>query len=134
MSYEGLMVALALAAATVIWVAAPLLRRGSKHKHDLAEEQRQEERLLVFYEQVLGNIRDLEEDHSTGKLANEDYESEREAWVQRGIQVLKTLDRLREQHGVPLSGDGTGAEESLDSAIEEAVAQYRRKAGSHRAS
>ena len=64
----------------------------------------------------LTNIRDLDEDFSTGKINEEDYRTEREVWARRGIRLLRALDQLE------------GAEddaEGIERAIEEAVAEYR---------
>jgi hypothetical protein len=124
MSAEGLVIALALLVIVGLWIAAPLLRRDSPRLSDDALAHKQRERLLVYYERVLTNIRDLEEDHATGKMQSQGYEAEREEWVQRGIQILKALDNLRE---VPIAGDEASVEETIDDEIETAIAAYRSK-------
>src|SRR4030095_15985620 len=97
MSDAGMIFGLIVLLAALVWIGRPLLNRESEGISDDAVQQKQRERLLLIYERVLTNIRDLDEDHTTGKMQTADYETEREAWVQRGIQVLKALDGLDAQ-------------------------------------
>ena len=129
MSTGGILVALILLAIVALWVTRPLFGRVTITKTESLLRERQRSRLLVFYERVLTNIRDLEEDHATGKIATGDYESERESQTQRGIQVLKTLDRLdgmisEAVEVAPASSDNL-LDQALEATIEEAVAAFR---------
>src|SRR5882757_6181031 len=94
MSLPGLFMGLVILAGVLLFVVTPLARPigVGTPVDELIEKQR--ERLLMVYERVLGNIRDLDEDLTTNKMSEADYATERELWVQRGIQVLKTLDAL----------------------------------------
>lgn len=74
MSTEGLLASLIVTVLVVVWVAMPLFRKDRGSASDVLLVQKQRERLLVYYERVLTNIRDLDEDHSTGKMSTEDYE------------------------------------------------------------
>lgn len=127
MSITGLLIGLVILAAALAWIAVPLLRQGKTRQED-AQAAKQRERLLMVYERVLTNIRDLDEDHSTGKMATADYETERELWVGRGIQILKALDRLEENTVVSSGGDEAASDYSIDDEIEAAIAAYRSKA------
>ncbi|MEP7290517.1 MAG: hypothetical protein ABI835_01985, partial [Chloroflexota bacterium] len=61
MSPQGALFALLLALFVIAWIVMPLLQRSAKTEADpLLEKQR--ERLLVYYERVLRNIHDLDED------------------------------------------------------------------------
>ena len=124
MSPEGVIIGLVLFAGALIWVIAPLVRGGRGEGDALAQKRR--ERLLVYYERVLTNLRDLDEDFATGKIAELEYRDERETWVQRGIQVLRAMDAL-EGEGQPLAADDEAIDREIDSAIEAAVAAYRNK-------
>jgi len=127
MSIEGLIVSFILLLVVVVLVAAPLLRRTSTYQTDDARIQKQHERLLVYYERVLTNIRDLDEDHALGKMLDADYELEREEWVQRGIQVLKALDNLQAHSIIPETvNDDAAVDEAIDDAIEAAIRAYRK--------
>lgn len=127
MSIAGSVFGLIILLATLIWIGAPLFRRKSTRGGDDALLQKQRERLLLIYERVLTNIRDLDEDHTTGKMQTADYDTEREIWVQRGIQVLKALDRLEERHVIANAVDDEGIDQAIDNEIEQAIAAFRAK-------
>jgi hypothetical protein len=128
MSSAGLIFGIIILLAALILIGAPLFRRQTKLGGDDALLQKQRERLLLIYERVLTNIRDLEEDHTTEKMQTGDYEIEREIWVQRGIQVLKALDRLEEHHIIADVVDDEGIDQAIDDEIEQAIAAFRAKA------
>ncbi len=126
MSLEGLVVSVTILVIAVLWIAAPLFRRRLVQSDDTVQKQR--DRLLTSYERVLNNVRDLDEDFSTGKLQAEDHDLEREQLVQRGIRILMELDKLDTAHAEHVSGALAGESgKSVDESIEEAVAAYRRK-------
>src|SRR3954454_23332311 len=121
MSIPGLLFALLLALFVLAWIAMPLLgREGAKADDPLLDKQR--ERLLIYYERVLRNIRDLDEDHALGKLDEAEYRHEREEWSERGGQVLKALDTLAGREVIaPTSTDDKAVDNAIDDAIEAAV-------------
>ncbi len=127
MSVEGLIVSFIFLSAVVLLVAAPLLRGASNSRSEDIRTHKQHERLLVYYERVLTNIRDLDEDHALGKMLDNDYTPEREEWVQRGIQVLKALDNLQAHSIIPETViDDAAVDEAIDDAIEAAIQAYRK--------
>ena len=95
MSIPGLLFALLLASLRprLDRDAAAPARTAKPSDDPLLEKQR--ERLLIYYERVLRNIRDLDEDHALGKIDEDEYTREREEWAQRGVQVLQALDTHR---------------------------------------
>ena len=96
MSIQGLLFALLLALFVLVWIVMPLFQRATKEEDDpLLEKQR--ERLLIYYERVLRNIHDLDEDHALGKMDEDEYRREREEWAQRCVQVLQALDTVAER-------------------------------------
>ena len=121
MSTEGLIVGGFMLVAALWWVLSPLLERRRAAGIE-ATQQKQRERLLMVYERVLNNIRDLDEDFSTGKMPVGTYQQEREEWVQEGIHVLMALD---EMNPVPTPH---GNSDNLDDEIEKAIAAYRARA------
>ena len=128
MSIAGSVFGLIILLVTLVVIGAPLFRRQTIRVGDDALLQKQRERLLLIYERVLTNIRDLDEDHTTGKMQTADYETEREIWVQRGIQVLKAMDRLDEQQIITDAVDDEGIDQAIDDEIEQAIAAFRAKA------
>jgi hypothetical protein len=130
MSLPGLFMGLVIVLAVVFFVAGPLFQRQNTTTSDDELVQKQRERLLMVYERVLGNMRDLDEDHTTLKMSDADYTTERELWVQRGIQVLKTLDALNAKNMVTTSTAAEDIDRAIDKRIEAAVAAYRAKANS----
>ncbi len=130
MSTSGLIFALLLAAFVLMWIVVPLLQResktGSAAEDLLVEKQR--ERLLIYYERVLRNIRDLDEDHALGKIDDADHQHEREEWAQRGAQVLQALDTLPAREVIaPSAADDSAVDSAIDDAIEAAVRRYRQR-------
>ncbi len=126
MSIEGLILGFIVLSAVVLVVALPLLRRDAPFDQQAAQVARQRERAQLYYERVLRNMSDLDEDHALGKLDDASYAQEREVWSSRGVQVLKALDTL--EAGTLIAAQGAEDAEidrSLDDAVEAAIAEYR---------
>lgn len=122
MSIVGLLISLLLALVAVAIVAQPLLKSPRGNNADDDDLRLQQDRLQTYYERVLTNIRDLDEDLATGKIGEDNHVTEREVWVHRGIQLLRMQDQLDAQDSLvnePNDVDG------IDRAIEAAVAAYR---------
>jgi cytochrome c-type biogenesis protein CcmI len=134
MSIAGLIAALILTSVVVIVIALPLIARRADQEED-AETQKQRERIAVYYERVLRNLNDLDEDHALGKLDDDDYARERALWLARGAAALRALDDMpmgaspnREPDRVTL--DTPSVETPLDfddAAVEAAINAYRQK-------
>lgn len=122
MSIAGLLIALVLSLAALAIVARPLLRPARRERAAAENLRLQRDRLAAYYERVLTNIRDLDEDMATGKINQGDYKAEREAWVGRGIRLLRAQDQLEREGSLGGGGDDAAR---IDQAIEEAVAAYR---------
>lgn len=130
MSIAGLIFSLLLLGGVAVLIAMPLLRRDSGTGADSLHIHRQRDRLLVYYERVLTNLRDLDEDHSTGKMPDDAYAAEREDWMQRGVEVLKALDALDDHSIIPSAvHDDAAVDEAIDDAIEAAIAARRKALG-----
>lgn len=126
MSLEGLVLSLSILVIVGLFVAAPLIGRRLNKAAAAQELIRQRERLTLRYEALLMNLRDLEEDYSTGKIDTARYQADRETYLQRGVVILTELDGLG--GAAPLVGE-TSAEHdaAVDHDIEAAVAAYRAK-------
>lgn len=130
MSAAGLLFAFVLASLTLLVIVAPLLIQ-QRRTADTELTQLQRERLQVYYERVLRNIRDLDDDHTVGKVNPDDYAREREYWAARGVQALKALDALdadTPENPIPIartSADSGAVDHAIDDAIEAAVRTAR---------
>lgn len=131
MSIGGMIAAVALLVVTVAWILYPLLRVRAN-----AQLSRQKERdaLLTDYERVLLVLRDLDEDYNTGKLPQDVYDVERAQWTERGVMVLQRIEALNTRQQPAHVTDKTpetqsNADQVFDDAIEQAVANYKRKTG-----
>ena len=121
MSIPGLLISLLLALIAIAIVAQPFFSaaRGGTG----ADTDDQGDRVDNYYERVLTNIRDLDEDLATGKISAADHGREREVWVARGLALLRLQDQLGAQQQA--AAEAT----DLDEMIEAAVAAYRQGNG-----
>jgi hypothetical protein len=91
---EAAVVAVAVTCA-VMAVAWPFLspQRGAPEQA-MSERDRTRLALLEQRDAAYAGLRDLEQDHSTGKVGDEDYEQERRRLRAEAAQALRGLDRL----------------------------------------
>lgn len=126
MSIAGLIAALILTTIVIVLIAYPLMVRRMDETDD-SRAQKQRERLAAYYERVLRNIRDLDEDYALGKLDEMDYRRDRAAWLEKGAEALKALDNLTASPTTP-DAEGTPIQrDSADEAVEAAIRAYREK-------
>lgn len=123
MSIVGLSISIVLALITLLIIVYPLVRQASTRDASDTAIQQQRERAQAYYERVLTNIRDLDEDFSTDKINEADHQAERDVWVHRGIRLLRVLDQLDTQHSLVDTQAVDVAR--IDDAIEEAIKAYR---------
>lgn len=92
-------------------IVSPFLedRREQLRFELLDEEVQQIERLVARKSVLMQSLRDIEFDHETGKLSDEDYERLKRKYEHRAVRVMRDLDDLR--------GDADRDEE-IDSALE----------------
>ena len=84
---------LLLAAAALVFIMAPLLRRA---RPDASEEHEASLALLrelhARQQMVLGSLKDLEDDRATDKLGDSDYEELKQRLSTEAIEVMRQLD------------------------------------------
>lgn len=95
-------VALGVVVAVVGW---PFLRAGAGRGAD--HDSARIEDLLAARESTYRQIRELELDHRTGKLAREDFRTQDRALRARAIEILRELDEL----GVGVQAEAVRADE-----------------------
>lgn len=123
-----LLAGLALLVFVVALVMMPLL----KPKTPLAQPTSQRDMLEAERAAIVRSIRDLDFDYRTHKLNEQDYRSLRLALVQRGAEVLRELDSLKQQPSPASTQDAEDDVDALDASrdaeIEAAVARLRQGA------
>lgn len=126
MSIPGLIVSTIILALVLAWVGAPFIQRHIDTAPRDNATLRQRERLQIYYERVLRNLHDLDEDFATGKLNGGDYHTDRALWAQRGVAALRALDTLDSEHLVaPETADDAAVDAAIDAFIENAIKQVR---------
>jgi rubrerythrin len=114
-----LLLGLALLIIVAVVVALPLLgRKMPAIKPPSRREALEQERRAV-----ISAIRELDFDHRTGKIAEEDYKRLREAQVARGAQILRELDALNDGDARDDARDD--AHHDVDAEIEAEIARLR---------
>ena len=85
-----------LAAACVVYVARPLLRPARGREDELAAPSPQEQarlRLLEERDRALAALKELELDHRTGKISDEDYRELVGTLRREAATALQALER-----------------------------------------
>ncbi len=91
----GLAFAAALAVVAVVFVARPFLREpapASDRLGELAPEARQRLSLAEERDRALGALKELEFDHRTGKVSDEDYRAQVGPLRRNAAEALRALE------------------------------------------
>jgi rubrerythrin len=113
MDIASILLAAALILLVALLIARPLIERAG-----LGERQpTQAEALAAERETVVAALRELDFDHTTGKIAEEDYSVQRAALVAQGVALLKQLDEISPQSPA----------QTLDDELEAAIRTAREK-------
>jgi hypothetical protein len=137
MDLGSLLLGLALFLLVAFIVARPLIEKRGLREKELGPA----DRLIARRDIILNALRDLDFDHATGKIADDDYAPQRAQLVAQGVAVLKQLDELgavgeRLQPGADRIEQAVAArrrarrdgEGESDDPIEAAIAARRRSA------
>lgn len=90
----GVMVAVLVGLVAVAWIFAPLVRPESAIAERAAGHDSERADLRSRKEMLLGALRDLEDDHDTGKLVDSDYLPLKARLETEAVEVLQRLDTL----------------------------------------
>jgi hypothetical protein len=115
MDLGSILLGLALLLVVSFVVLRPILERSAAEVDESPADP-----LLLTREQVLTQLRDLDFDHATGKLNEDDYAAQRAQLMAQGVAVLKELD----SQAAPPVGQVPDEIEPLDE-IERAIARRR---------
>lgn len=116
MEFGSILLAIALCLLVAAFIARPFIEKALPQ----GEAARASD-LITQREAVLIELRDLDFDHTTGKLAEDDYQTQRARLVARGAEILKALDQL------PSAAPQTSIASPFDDEIERQVAERRQK-------
>ena len=117
MDLGSILLGLALLLVVTFVVLRPILERPGAAEPD----EPPADPLLLTREQVLAQLRDLDFDHTTGKLNEDDYAAQRAQLMAQGVAVLKELDS---QAAAPSAATEPIDIEPLDE-MERAIAKRR---------
>lgn len=119
MDIGSLLLALALFILVAAFVARPLMDKRRRSNGSAPADE-----LVARREAVLIELRDLDFDHSTGKVNDDDYAAQRARLVANGTEVLRQLAALKP----PAGEGGTDGSQSLPGAgddLEKLIAARR---------
>jgi len=104
----ALIVGALIAVAAVVLVALPFLRTHADDDRLDAPTPAEELRLALIEERdhALGALKELEFDHRTGKIGDEDYRSLVGPLRRAAAEALRALDRPQELPGSTANPDG----------------------------
>lgn len=125
MSIEGFILSAVIALILMLFLAYPFWKQETHEQMILSHDaSRQRERVLLYYERVLRNIHDLDEDHSLGKLDSAEYQAERALWMARGVTALKSLETLDDDHlFAPADADVATVDRAIDDTVNRQINQ-----------
>jgi hypothetical protein len=95
-----------LAVACVVLVAAPFLRDPRPADDSLGEPESERERIALAEERdrALAALKELEFDHRTGKVSDDDYRAQVGPLRRRAAEALRALDPERSKEQVHAGG------------------------------
>lgn len=84
----------ALALFVAVVVLAPLFRPDAREAERVSNALSTEQDLNTRHAMALAGLRDLEDDHQTGKIGDADYAALRTKLEARAVELMKSLDGL----------------------------------------
>ena len=81
--------------AALAWVVAPLLRSTTTRADKQAEGLGRARELQSRHQQLLASLRDLEDDRTTDKIDEADYDEMRARLSAEAIEVMREMDELK---------------------------------------
>lgn len=91
----GVLVALLIGIAALTFVFVPLFRKDAAEAERLAAASSELRDLRSRKQMLLASLRDLEDDRSTGKIDEQDYEQLKDRLTAQAVKVMKRLDELQ---------------------------------------
>jgi hypothetical protein len=99
MNTGAILVGIALVIVVAAYVARPLFAGQGNGRRGAADRANTRAQLTSRRDAIYALIRELDADHQTGKINDEDYQTLRQRYVAEGVVVLKQLDTMPSQDG-----------------------------------
>jgi len=109
MDIGSVLLALALLLIVAAFVARPIIDRTARNGEDASPAST--DALVAQREAILIELRDLDFEHSTGKVSEDDFENQRARLVAKGTEILRALDQVAAQSGQSLGSSSTADED-----------------------
>jgi hypothetical protein len=133
MEAQSLIMGVILVALSIFFVLWPLFSvTREERENDAGVLASSRDVLMEQRDAIYLTIRDLDFEFETGKLSEDIYQSQRNMWVERGVEVLRAVDQLKQKFsdaGVSIEAAGlspTSVTNDVDAQIEAAIAARRR--------
>ncbi len=94
MDIGAILVGIGLLIGVAAFVARPLFERSSSASQERIDTAPTRNELAAQRDAIYALIRELDADHLTGKVNDEDYQMMRQRYVTEGVSILKELDSL----------------------------------------
>ena len=91
----GSILALLLGAGSLTWMLIPVFQKKSDQEEAEAVAFGEEHDLVSQKEMLLAALKDLEDDHETSKISEEDYLPLKNQLTAEAIDIMKKLDNLK---------------------------------------
>jgi len=133
MDLGSIFLILALLTLVGLFISRPFFeqRRPSANDKFNTQEEQKLSSLLADRDRIINSLRELDFDHSVGKILEEDYPAQRTLLLQQGADVLRQLDAFQvspppvETAETVEAGETTEAGKTIDARIETAIAAHR---------
>ena len=90
----GIALACLLGLAALAWLLLPVVREAGGFDMPPSDERSELEDLYIQREGVYATLKELDFDHETAKLSDEDYRELRARYSEEAILILKRIDEL----------------------------------------
>ena len=90
----GVALACLLCLAILAWLLLPVVREASGAAASLSDERSELQDLYVQREGAYATLKELDFDHETGKLIEEDYRELRARYSDEAVRILQRIDEL----------------------------------------
>ena len=127
MDLGSIFLILALLTLVGLFVSRPFFeqRKPSVNTRLNAREKQKLSTLLADRDRIINSLRELDFDHSVGKIPEEDYPAQRTLLLQQGADVLRQLDEFQVSPQTVETALPVEAVETAEARIETAIATRR---------